>query len=450
MSHILVLGYELPALAEGAIEARGYRTWQFVEPLLTDGHQVCLVINDRVEQSDVTHSLGSHLSYHRVDMQRLGWPNRLNHLHDHFKPDGVLAVMFNNCLRVTRLSTDRPVWMDMYGDKLAEGQIASHTQQSNRGYRNMFRYLREALKQGDVYSTCSTPQKYALVGQLGMVSRLNRHTLGYEFVYPVLPGASASPKDADGGPTLRGDLIPFDKLRAGPADAFVVLWCGGYNVWTDVDVLFQALNEAMNRDPRIVFLSVGGGVKIRQNNSYDRFLAMIENSAHRHRFHMLGWRPSGEIPACYRQADVGISLDAFHYETLLGTRTRLVEMMGYGLPVITSMGCELSAIIHDQELGLTFPIGDAAALCDRILALAGDPTTQQTLAKRARLFATHELSFAETTRPFREWARQPYHAPDRVTDRVIGRRWNLQEIENYLRSVARGILWRLWALERAD
>jgi glycosyltransferase involved in cell wall biosynthesis len=439
MSRILVLGYELPTLAEGAVEARSYRTWQFVEPLLADDHQVCLVINGQSGRFDATHPLGPLLSYHQVAMQRPGWPSRLNRLHDQFKPDGVLAVMFNNCLRVTRLVTERPIWMDIYGDKLAEAQIGSYFRQSSRGFRNMFRYLREVLTQGDVYSTCSTPQKYSLVGQLGMVSRLNRHTLGYEFVYPVLPGAPACPRDTNSGPTLRGDLVP--------TDAFVVLWCGGYNVWTDVDTLFQALDEAMSRDPRVFFVSVGGSVKIGQNNAYDRLLAMIETSAHRHRFHVLGWRPAGEIPAYYRQAEVGISLDALHYETLLGTRTRLVEMMRHGLPVITSVGCELSAIIHDQELGLTFPIGDAAALRDRILALAGDPTGRQILAERAQRYVAHQLSFSETTRPFREWARRPYHAPDRVE---TGRRCSLQEIEPYLRSVARGILWRLWALERAD
>jgi glycosyltransferase involved in cell wall biosynthesis len=435
----MVLGYELPNLAEGAIEARSYRTWQFVEPLLADGHQICLAISHQADQFDIKHSLDSRLSYHRLSMQRLGWPRHLNRLHDRFKPDGVLAVMFNNCLRVTRLATDRPIWMDMYGDKLAETQIAEYTQQHSRGRRNMFRYLQEMLRQGDVYSTCSTPQKYALVGQLGMVSRLNRHTLGYEFVHLVLPGSPACPKNTSGNPTLLGDLVP--------ADAFIVLWCGGYNVWTDVDTLFRALEEAMSRDPRMVFVSVGGGVKISQNNAYDRFLAMIGTSAHRHRFHMLGWRPANEVPAYYRQADVGINLDTLHYETLLGTRTRLVEMMGYGLPVITSLGCELSAIIHDQELGLTFPIGDAVALCDRILALAGDPTNRQVLAERAQRYANHQLSFAETTHPFREWARGPYHAPDRVK---TSQRWNLKELEYYLRSVVRGMLWRLCALERAD
>jgi glycosyltransferase involved in cell wall biosynthesis len=329
--------------------------------------------------------------------------------------------------------------MDIHGDKLAETQIAEYTQQGSRGHRNMLRYLRATLRRGDVYSTCGQPQRYALVGELGMASRLNRHTLGYEFVYPVLPGAPTRAKGENRGSPLPDGLVP--------TDAFVVLWCGGYNVWTDADTLSQALDEAMCRDPRIVFVSVGGQVRLRENDTYARFLATIETSAHRHRFHMPGWRPVNEIPAYYRRADAGVSLDSHHYETLLGTRTRLVEMMSYGLPVITSLGCELSTIIRDQELGLTFPIGDATAFTDRILTLAEDSTQRQVLAERARGCFVRQLSFAETTRPFRKWASRPYHAPDRGQ---VSRCWDLQDLGSYLRSVVRGILWRIWGLERAD
>jgi glycosyltransferase involved in cell wall biosynthesis len=70
----------------------------------------------------------------------------------------------------------------------------------------------------------------------------------------------------------------------------------------------------------------------------------------------------------------------FHYETQLGTRTRLVEMMHYGLPVITTLGCELSYIVEQQGLGLTFPIGDARTFEMHILTLASERLLQQKLA----------------------------------------------------------------------
>lgn len=433
------MGYELPALASGSVEARSYRTWQFVEALLENQHEVCLVVSHKQDESNVSHSLSSRLTYHRLNMRQRGWLSRLQHIHDGFKPDGINTIMFNSCLRATRLKTTAPLWMDIYGDKLAETQIAEYSAQSGRGHRNVMRYMRDVLLGGDVFSTCGTPQKHALVGQLSMVSRLNQHTFGYEFVYPVLPGAKLRSREWKEGPTLKGGMVP--------QDAFIVLWCGGYNVWTDAQVLFDAVNGAMEHNPRVVYVSVGAAAGGGENNSYDRFLKLIETSKYRERYHMQGWQPASQVAAYYAQADVGISLDAFHYEVLLGTRTRISEMLSYGLPVITTLGCELSEIVEKEGLGLTFPIGDASRFRDQILALAADESKRQLIAKQAQEYVAHTLSIAETTRHFLNWAGKPYHAPDRKNS---SNTVEPNAVEHYMRSVARGLLWNLWALERGD
>jgi glycosyltransferase involved in cell wall biosynthesis len=439
MSRLFVLGYELPSLTTKAIEARNYRTWQFVAPLLDDGHELCLVVSHEAQSLHVSHDLGQRLHYHRHDMRQPGWLKYINGLYREFKPDGALAVTFNNCLRATRLPPQAPLWMDIYGDKLAEIQLAEQARQSDRGRRTTLRYLHAVLKRGDAYSVCGTPQRFALIGQLALQSRLNRATVGFELVHVVLPGFPNQPGLSPPGLTLKGGVAP--------PDAFIVLWCGGYNVWTDVDTLFRALEAAMQQHPQLVFVSVGGGVSFVQHGPYERFLELIKSSAYSERFFMLGWRAAAEIPGYYQQADVGVNLDAYHYETLLGTRTRLVEMMGHGLPVVSSLGCELSEMIRDHELGLTFPIGDAHTLYQQLLTIAEQPLLRRKLSANARSYTRHKLSFAETTSPLRTWARQPVQAPDhaRPTRSPL-----VQEAQNYVRSVVRSFLWRFWALERSD
>ena len=439
MSRILVMGHELPGMAEGTIEARSYRTWQFAEPLLENGHEVCLIASHQENQRNVAHSLRNSLVYHRLNLSERNWLGKANMISTEFKPDAVLAVMFNNGLRATRLAHKRPLWIDLYGDRVTENQIAAHTRGSNRGLEISLEYLKLISQQADKYSTCSTPQKFALVGQLGMASRLNRHTMGYEFVHAILPGAPSKHEEISPEMVVRGRTVP--------QDAFIVLWAGGYNVWTDVDTLFQALDQAMGKDPRIHYVSAGAGVKLTNNNSYERFLEMIATSQYRDRFHLLGWQPSTVVPGLYQQANVGVNLDAFHYETLLGTRTRLVEMMHYGLPVITTLGCELSYIIENQGLGLTFPIGDANTFSNHILTLANDKTLQQKLADQAAKYTNHQLSFQATTQPFQEWAKNPALAPDRPEKRS---RLDFEEFANSLRTRARSLLWKFWALERGE
>lgn len=439
MSRILVLGYELPGLAEGAVEARSYRTWQFVEPLLANGHNVCLIASQRTDQLNVSHNLGTSLKYHRLNLMEFNWLKRVNAICEEFQPDATLGIMLNSGLRATRLERKQPLWVDLYGDRVSEGQVSSHTRNSNRGMKILFEYLTLVLRNADVYSTCSMPQKFELVGQLSMASRLNRHTMGYDFVHAILPGAPPKHAETDIKLKVRGELVP--------EDAFVVLWCGGYNVWTDVDTLFSALNDAMEKNLHIHYVSAGAGVKMTNNTSYERFLEKVNSSPHRERFHMLGWQPSNVVPGLYQQANVGVNLDAFHYETLLGTRTRLVEMMHHGLPVITTLGCELSHIVKEHGLGLTFQIRDAATFTKHILTMAGDRSLQQQLAKQAHDYTNTQLSFRTTTAPFLDWVKEPKFAPDRVGGKSM---FDSDEFKNNLRAVTRSLLWRLWALERGE
>jgi glycosyltransferase involved in cell wall biosynthesis len=276
-----------------------------------------------------------------------------------------------------------------------------------------------------------------------MLGRLNRHTFGYEFVHPILPGAlQQQGLENQRGAMENGRLNP----RTSPDD-FVVLWCGGYNVWTDVDTLFAGLERAMSQDPRVRFVSLGGAVRLGGNDTYDRFQGMVTGSPHRDRYTFLGWRPVAELPAYYRESDVGINIDAFHYEAVLGTRTRLAEMIAHQLPVITTLCCELSGFVEEHGAGLTFPVGDGAALGDHILALARDPDLKARLAKGAQQLSDGELSPARTVRSLRRWAEAPWAAPDRLG---AGREGVLRRLEFTLRAMLRLALWQVAGLERGD
>jgi hypothetical protein len=115
-------------------------------------------------------------------------------------------------------------------------------------------------------------------------------------------------------------------------------------------------------------------------------------------------------------------------------------MMHYGLPVITTLGCELSQIVENQGLGLTFPIGDAGTFRDHILTMAGNRDRQKMLSEQVLKYTSQELSFKNTNRPMREWAQKPYFPADRANNKPG---FELRDVEFFLRSVARGILWKV-------
>lgn len=96
-------------------------------------------------------------------------------------------------------------------------------------------------------------------------------------------------------------------------------------------------------------MSVGANTYNAPDNVYDRFVAMAASSPYAGRYHMLGWRPWSEMATYYRESNVGINIDALHYETILGNvYAGLVEMIASGLPVVTSLGAELSYLLRDE------------------------------------------------------------------------------------------------------
>jgi glycosyltransferase involved in cell wall biosynthesis len=160
---------------------------------------------------------------------------------------------------------------------------------------------------------------------------------------------------------------------------------------------------------------------------------------------MLGWRPYSEIAGYYQESDVGLNIDALHYETIYGTRTRLVEMLAAGLPVITSTGCELSDLIDKQGAGLIFETGNWQGLGQQILTLAGNRELYQNMAETAFDYASHGLSFSATTKPVRAWVKQPQLAPDKKSTNL---KEKLQHLEYQARAIVRQAIWRVASLDK--
>jgi len=445
MANILLIGYNPPQLVQDIkIEAAHYRTWQFLEPLLADGHTICLCAGARNEagkRSPIPTQWQEQLQYHPLALGERGWVQALQQIHDAFQPDCIIAVNFSHCLYATKLRTTKPIWMDIYGDMVTIVQAAAYRARTDRGLYTSIGYMQDVLKKGDVFSGCGLPQQHMMVGELAMVGRLNHRTFGYQFVRTVPPGSPPT----DGMPILRTEARHLLADQGIDEEAFVVLWCGGYNTWTDVDTLFKALTWAMSQNPTVHYVSVGANTYQAPDNVYARLLELIDKSPYRDRFHMLGWRPWSEIPQFYRESNVGINIDALHYETIYGTRTRLVEMIASGLPVITSLGAELSYLLRDRGAALTFEVGDWQGMGEQLSRLVQEPALRDQMAHIAHEFANTVLSFTATTKAVREWVRQPKLAPDKQRQDM---RTLIQQMEYRVRSVMRRAMWHLTAAEQ--
>ncbi len=417
MTRILILGAApLPFEPQKRQYAANLRTWHFARPLLDDGHRVRLIAGRlpktyTEDAEPVTFIRRDALEYFSLSEELFEDRGYVQTLADEFDPEAILGVNTYPSSRAVRVDTERPIWCDLNGWIMAEAQTKCRVYDDDRYLSHFWSMERAVLDRADVISTVSEAQAHATLGELASRGRLGRRNFGYRFVYPV-PNAVSEVEYRHDKTVLRGVSPPGDPGRviAGDGD-FVVLWAGGYNTWTDVDLLYDALTAAMAEVPDLRFVSTGGAIDGHDEITFDSFRRHAEDSRFAERFHFAGWVPTEDVPSYYFESDLGINVDSYNYETVFGARNRLNDMMKVGLPVLTTTGTEISHIVAEHELGLTCDT-DAGAFAERLVWAARHRDRLKAMAEAARDFVVREFSYERTTEPVRAWAAEPHRAPD--------------------------------------
>jgi len=414
---ILVLGFApLPFEKERRLGALCFRTWHVTQALLTAGHEVTLVAvrtagayEDESNRPPALRFQGEHFTYYSVQGSRFegGFAQDVC---DRVEPQAIVAVHAYPAWIASRLRSEAPLWADMNGYAMSEAQARAAVTGDDSGIAEAWKWERTALARADMLSVVSTRQKYAVIGEMAAIGRLKGSNYGRDRVH-YLPNAVEPQPYRHTKTVVRGRLV-------GERD-FVVLWAGGYNTWTDVDTLFAGLVEAMREEPRLKFVSLGGAMPGRDEVTFYRFRQLIDESEFADRFLFTGWVPNEEVPNYYFESDVGINIDRFSYEMLIGCRYRILDMLRAGLPVVTTLGTEISEIVEQERLGMTFAPGDAQGLKECLLTLARDESRRKRCAERARDYLLRYRLVADVMKPLQLWANDPRPSPDRLPVRKV-------------------------------
>lgn len=417
MTRVLVCGL-CPLPFENTIQSYGpgIRTWQMAYSLAQAGHEVHLLamrIPGTYQEGDADgNEVRDGVQIERLSDSEFFARERLRAKLDELRPDVVVGATMYGSNVLALEEPEVPFWADQFGHVMAEAQAKASQEQANWPLAHFWRLLEPILRRCDRMSVVSERQRWSAVGEMGLVGRLTHQTCGYDFM-SVMPCALVPPRDAAIEPMLRGKEVP--------QDAFIVLWSGGYNVWSDVDTMFKALERAMEANERIHFVSTGGEIGGHDETTYRRFEEHIAASTFRDRFHLQGWVRAEAVPSYQAEADLGVLSEIPMYEGQLGSKNRIIQWMGGGLPVVYNQVGDLGNLLKDRELGLIFPVGDDAAMADKILWAADNPEALGAMTERAEAYTLEELSFEASTRDLVEWAAAPSRAPDwRIRDRHAG------------------------------
>ncbi len=409
--NILILGQgplppEMSTGQSGQLAAPGIRAWHFGCALHQAGHKVWLVsIHSGTGKVFARYQVKPGLTLLPIYETDLITGETLAGRLKEFQADAAVAVSaWPSYLAALYLPVELPLWADLFGSPLAEGQAKAYQTRDDADLEPFAWFERTVMRRADVLSAVSNYQQYATIGALATHGRLNRHSDGYRFVYTIPATLDPQTLPSSEQPVIRGKVVPLP--------SFIVLWSGGFNTWTDVKTLYNGLVGAMAACPELHFVATGGSLGSHDNRTFASFQHMVAASPYRERFHLLGWMPYDSLHNYYLEADAGIILDRWSYEGVLGSRTRLLDWLLYGLPAVVTVTAELTEELVKAGLAFSFPHGDSVELARLLTELVQDRHRLFAAAQDAPAYVRERFSYLVACRPLLVWAAAPKRAPD--------------------------------------
>lgn len=421
MSKIFVLGTG-PLLEAGnsIMSGQCLRTWHFCAPLIANGHSVHLMtvpIPGTTEDAAEPPVRDAH--YRDQPYKRLlnNAPNRILPIIqaeiEAIKPHAIVGVNAYPAFLLAELDRPEPFWADLNGWTMAEGQVRAAVVGHDREFGHFWRMEALTLLRGDRFSTVTDRQAHALYGEMAALGRLDHRNFEEDFATAV-PNA-VYPDYANLRRTAEMPRIIADQV---PNEALICLWSGGFNSWTDIETLTAGMGEALQREKSLYFVCTGGAIKGHDEVTYKHFEQLAARRFPAGRCVQLGWVELADVLALHAYANVGINIDGPNVETRFGARNRLTNMLGAGLPVMTTRGTEIADWIERQELGCVFKSGDAAELAIALTQSVREATSWRLRAARARQRALSDFAPQRTLETFLRWIEKPAVARDKAAGPV--------------------------------
>jgi glycosyltransferase involved in cell wall biosynthesis len=299
---------------------------------------------------------------------------------------------------------------DLYDPWLFENlQLHREHVTADRALADDASVVNELLDRSDFFICASERQRDYGLGMLAGRGRLEAGVYerdpSLRSLIDVVPfGLPARPPRAE-GPVLKG---VHPKVAA---DDPVVLWGGGTWSWFDplsvLDAFARVLPEVPNA--KLYFL----GTQLQSANvarmpMAEQVVQRAEELGLAGESVLFGdWVPYDEREAYLLEADVAVTAAADLAETRLAFRSRVLDYLWAGLPVVATSGDVLSELVERERLGLVVPPGDVPGLAAALRTLLTDPVLRAGCGRRA-LATAERFTWDAAVAPLRRLAAEPW------------------------------------------
>ena len=315
--------------------------------------------------------------------------------------------------------SDAPVLVDIYDPFHLEGltlRKADPTVERFMLSKSDVQVLNRQLERGDFLVCASEKQRDFWLGQLAAVQRVNPAT--YDDDESLRSLLDVAPFGLPDEPPVKVDKVLRGVIPGIDEDDFLLLWGGGIYNWFDPLTLIRAVGEVAGDYGDVKLFFMGSA---HPNPSVPKM--KMAGEAYRlaeelgllgtHVFFNPGWVPYDRRADYLLEADIGVSTHFEHIETAYSYRTRILDYLWAGLPILATEGDSLSRMVTEHGLGLTCPPGDVAAVAEAVKRLRNDRTLYDTCKVNVEQLAP-SMTWERSLAPILEFCRNPRRAPDRV------------------------------------
>ncbi|VEI12915.1 glycosyltransferase family 4 protein [Trueperella bialowiezensis] len=275
--------------------------------------------------------------------------------------------------------------------------------------------LTAQVSRGDFFLCASDKQRDMWLGYLGACKRLNPYTFDADASMRKLIdvasfGISSTPPVKTRS-AIRGAVPGIE------ADDKVIIWGGGVYNWFDPLTVIRAVDQAREQIPNIRLFFMGAqhpnpDVPEMQMLRDARKLADDLGLTGTHVFFNEQWVDYADRHNYLLDADLGVSAHLPGLETDFSFRTRMLDYLWAGLPMVSTAGDFFADLIDTEDLGATVPMEDADAMAVAFVSLLSDDAERAACAQRVRDIAVR-FHWESTLRALVDYCSDPWFAADR-------------------------------------
>jgi len=332
--------------------------------------------------------------------------------------DAVVTVGSVYSLYPALRQTKTPLVVDLYIPLLLE-ELQRERPQSLAEQSLFFDRLRRDLSAqilaADFILCASEKQRDYYLGAMSALGRVNPYSHGDDpslrRLIAVVPFGLPSEPPRHTRQVLKG-VYP----GIGPNDK-VLFWGGGIWDWLDASTLVRAMAHLSGRRPDIKLFFMGArhpNPQERERKGLRETIALSQELGLDERTVFFNdWVSYAERANYLLEADVGVSLHRDHLETHFAFRTRFLDCLWAGLPIIATRGDVISDQVKAHDLGRVVEPGDVDGVAEAIVSLLDTPDLRGTYRARCEQVAA-AFRWDVAVRPLAEFCMSPRLAPDKA------------------------------------